>query len=91
MRLLIVSITVSLFATILCGCATPPVTVHDVIEIEVPVIETVPVPESLLTPCTVSLPVHEAWTNADIEHALAEALVELRRCTEDKEAIRNLE
>lgn len=64
---------------------------RETVEVRVPVYETVPVPETLLEECTVSLPVHATWTNADIERLLAEALIELKRCSADKAAIRNLE
>lgn len=68
------------------GCAKPLV-VHDSVEVPIVHYEAVPVPEALLTPCRVVL---ELETNQDLEAALAASIIELKRCTSDKEAIRGL-
>lgn len=70
----------------LVGCARPLV-VHDSVEMPIVHYETVPVPEALLTPCRVEL---ELETNQDLEAALAASLIELKRCSSDKDAIREL-
>lgn len=79
---------VTILVTILwlAGCVKT-VTVREPVEVPVTVYETIPVPEVLLEPCSVEL---ELKTNADLERALAAALLELKRCTADKEAIRSL-
>lgn len=71
----------------LFGCAKP-IAVREPVEVQVVRYEPVPVPEALLTPCRVDV---ELETNQDLEEALAAALLELRRCTEDKNKIRELE
>jgi hypothetical protein len=71
------------------GCAKEPLIVRAPIEVPITVYETVPVPEALLRACKVTLGAFKS--NQDLELALAEALIELRRCTQDKEAIRGLE
>jgi hypothetical protein len=63
--------------------------VYEPVEVPVTVYETVPVPAALLTPCEVEL--GELHTNGDLERTLAKALVELRRCTLDKQSIAELE
>lgn len=70
------------------GCVRT-VTIREPVEVPVTVYETVPVPEVLLTPCQISLT--PLVINADLERALAAALLELERCSQDKEAIRELE
>jgi hypothetical protein len=72
----------------LSGCAKPLV-VTEPIEVQIVRYEPVPVPEVLLTPCRVTL--SDLNTNQDLELALADALLELRRCSADKDAIRELE
>lgn len=69
------------------GCARPTI-VREPVEVEIVRYETVPVPEALLIPCFIA-PL-ELKTNADLEDAVAEALIELKRCSADKEAIRKL-
>lgn len=76
-------------ALVAAGCATKTETIYETRRVEVPVYETVPVPETLLEACKVDLSALES--NSDLERVLAEAIVELRRCTEDKDAIRALE
>lgn len=77
-----------LLTSMLAGCARPTL-VHEPVEVEVVRYETVAVPSALLEPCRVSIDRME--TNGDLEAALAAALLELKRCTADKEAIRALE
>lgn len=72
---------------LLVGCARPTI-VHEPIEVEVVRYETVPVPEVLLKACKVTLGALNS--NSDLETALAAALLELKACTADKEAIRGL-
>ena len=71
------------------GCAAKPVVVYETVEVEVVKYEQIPVPEALLRACFVDLQGLE--TNEDMERALFEAVLELNRCTDDKEAIRELE
>ena len=85
-ELTVVAILVT--SMLLAGCARPTL-VHDPIEVQIVRYEPVPVPEALLQPCAVLLDGLE--TNQDLEAALAEALLELERCTDDKAAIRDLE
>lgn len=77
----------------LFGCASQPITIHDVETVEVVRYETVPVPEILLQPCTPES-FHESFqemaNNADLERILAAAIVSLISCDADKEAIRAL-
>ena len=75
-------------ALLATGCAHP-VVIHEPVEVEVVRYETIPVPASLLGVCKIA-PL-DIKTNADIEQALADALIELKRCTADKEAIRALD
>lgn len=70
------------------GCVRP-VVVTEPVEVEIVRYETVPVPEALLKACKVSLGTLNS--NQDLELALAAALIELKRCTADKEQIRGLE
>lgn len=86
-KLFLLSVLITL--ALLSGCASTPTTVYETVEVEVVRYETTPVPEALLRPCSVD--VGDLWTNADLERTLAEALLELRRCTDDKAAIRDLE
>jgi hypothetical protein len=65
-----------------------PTIIREPVEVEIVRYETVPVPEALLAPCLITPLALE--TNADLEAALAEALIELNRCTADKDAIRSL-
>lgn len=82
----LLSVTILATVMLLAGCVRT-VTVREPVEVPVTVYETIPVPEALLAPCTVEL---DLQTNADLERALAAALLELKRCTADKEAIRLL-
>lgn len=80
------AVTILVTVLWLAGCVKT-VTVREPVEVPVTVYETIPVPEALLEPCSVAL---ELKTNADLERTLAAALLELKRCTADKEAIRSL-
>jgi len=82
------TIGVITLALLAIGCGSTPITIHDPVEVEITKTKYVPVPESLLSPCTV--PLDNLDINADLEAALAAAVVELDRCTGDKDAIREL-
>lgn len=73
---------------LLVGCARAPI-VHEPVEVEVVRYEAIPVPEVLLKACKVTLDALNS--NQDLELALAAALIELQRCTADKEAIREIQ
>jgi hypothetical protein len=79
---------IGLAAVSLTACARPTL-VHDPVEVQVVRYEPVPVPEALLKACKVTLGALNS--NQDLEAALADALIELKNCTADKEAIRALE
>lgn len=70
------------------GCAAEPRLIEVPVVTTVTVYETVPVPEVLLRACKVDLSALES--NQDLERTLGNAILELRQCTEDKEAIREL-
>jgi hypothetical protein len=72
-----------------CASAPEPIVIREPIEVLITEYEAVPVPLALLAPCHIDLGPLE--TNADIHRALAAALIELRRCTADKDAIGELE
>lgn len=74
---------------LLTGCASTERLIEVPVITEVVRYETVPVPEVLLIACKVDLSALNS--NQDLERTLGEAIVELRRCTDDKESIRNLE
>lgn len=82
LRAILLSLSLSLV-----GCAKPLV-VHESVQVPIVRYETVPVPEALLGPCRVDL--NRMETNADLEVAVAAALIELKRCSSDKDAIREL-
>ena len=73
----------------LAGCATKPITITEVETIEVPIYETVPVPEALLKACKVDLSALES--NQDLERAVVEAVLCNEQHNADKAAIRDLE
>jgi hypothetical protein len=74
---------------LLTGCGTTTELLQETTIVEVVKYETVPVPAVLLEPC--KLPELDLKTNKDLESALAAAITELQRCTEDKVAISELE
>jgi len=76
-------------ACLLAGCASTDRLIEVPVITEVVRYEMVPVPEVLLRACTVDLSALKS--NQDLERTLGEAIVELQRCTDDKESIRNLE
>jgi hypothetical protein len=81
---------ISLLSILLAGCAgTPePVVIKEFVEVPIERVQVVPVPEALLTPCVIEILQME--TNEDMEMALIDALIELQRCTQDKNDIRAL-
>lgn len=84
MRVITIVITLAL-----AGCSSPPRVVEAPTTVEVVRYETIPVPAVLLQPC--ALPSLDLKTNQDLESALAAAILELQRCTQDKQAIKDLE
>lgn len=73
---------------LLVGCARPTI-VREPVEVEVVRYETVPIPAILLDSCgTMFGPL---VTNADLEAALAAAIITIADCNADKEAIRGLQ
>ena len=78
----------TIFSLLCFGCAAEPTVVYEQVPVEVVKYETVPVPDLLLKACKVTLGALKS--NSDLETALADALVELKRCTDDKEQIRAL-
>ncbi len=74
---------------VVTGCASTPEVLTVPVPVEITVYETVPVPAALLRACKV--PDLDLKTNQDLESALGAAILELIRCTQDKNAIRDLE
>jgi hypothetical protein len=77
---------VVLCLALLAGCGRSVVRVP--VEVPVTVYETQPIPAALLRECKVTLPALKS--NGDLELALAQALVALKECEADKQAIRAL-
>ncbi len=71
------------------GCASTERLIEVPVIIEVPIYETVPVPDVLLRACKVDLSALKS--NQDLEAVLGAAILELNRCTADKVAIGELE
>ncbi len=79
-----------ILAGLVSGCGTVTTKVATVATpVEIIRTVTVPVPATLLEPCVV--PELDIETNRDLESALAAAILELQRCTQDKIAISELE
>ena len=74
---------------VVTGCASTPEVLTVPVPVEITVYETVPVPAALLRACKV--PALDLKTNQDLEFALADAILELQKCTADKKAIEDLE
>ena len=73
----------------LWGCGTTTELLQETTSVEVVKYEIDPIPAVLLEPC--KLPDLDLKTNKDLESALAAAITELQRCTEDKVAISELD
>ncbi len=78
-----------MIAILVSGCSTTTEIIKDPVLVTETIYETVAVPATLLEPCVA--PVLDINTNKDLESALAAAIIELQRCTEDKVAISELE